>query len=215
MRPLLALILFAASLCHPGNASAQSDSDRKVMGRVVDAFTMLPLPEVSICLLSASDSTVLATFHAEPADTFMLKHFGWFELPVKEKGKYLIRTTHIGYKTEYTPFEVKYKREGNIELRRIEMKPESKMLGDVTVTGTKIKMVTRGDTIVYNASAFNLAEGSMLDALIRQLPGAELNKDGEIKVNGKKIDNLLVDGRDFFEGDPKAALENLPAYTVN
>lgn len=215
MKHLFALLLFAACLCHPGHVSAQSNNDRKVMGRVVDAFTMLPLPEVSICLLSAADSTVLATYHAEPADTFMLNHFGWFELPVKDKGKYLIRATHIGYKTEYAPFEVKYKREGNIELRRIEMKPESKMLGDVTVTGTKIKMVTRGDTIVYNASAFNLAEGSMLDALIRQLPGAELNKDGEIKVNGKKIDNLLVDGRDFFEGDPKAALENLPAYTVN
>ena len=110
---------------------------------------------------------------------------------------------------------MKYNREGDADVGRIEMKRESMMLNEVTVTGTKIKMVMRGDTVVYNADAFNLAEGSMLDALIRQLPGAELNKDGEIKVNGKKIDNLLVDGRDFFEGDPKAALENLPAYTVN
>lgn len=209
------LLLMTAILWPTTQTFAQRGEGRVVTGRVVEAFTNQPMPDASIVLLSAADSSVIATFHPEPADTFLLNHFGMFELPVKEKGKYLLRVSCIGFKTQYKPFEVKYKREGDVDIRRIEMRPESKMLNEVTVTGTKIKMVTRGDTIVYNADAFNLAEGSMLDALIRQLPGAELNKDGEIKVNGKKIDNLLVDGRDFFEGDPKAALENLPAYTVN
>jgi hypothetical protein len=88
---------------------------------------------------------------------------------------------------------VKYKREGDIWLKRIDMQRESRVLNEVTVTGTKIKMVLRGDTVVYNADAFNLAEGSMLDALIRQLPGAELSKDGEIKVNGKKFKTMPAD----------------------
>ena len=216
MNQLYSLLLFTLAFLWPAtHSSAQRGENRVVTGRVVEAFTNQPMPDASIVLMAAADSSVIATFHPEPADTFLLNHFGMFELPVKEKGKYLLRVSCIGFKTQYKPFEVKYKREGDIDVRRIEMRPESKMLGEVTVTGTKIKMVTRGDTIVYNADAFNLAEGSMLDALIRQLPGAELNKDGEIKVNGKKIDNLLVDGRDFFEGDPKAALENLPAYTVN
>ncbi|MBR6194908.1 MAG: outer membrane beta-barrel protein [Prevotella sp.] len=216
MNQLYSLLLFTLAFLWPAtHASAQRGENRVVTGRVVEAFTNQPMPDASIVLMAAADSSVIATFHPEPADTFLLNHFGMFELPVKEKGKYLLRVSCLGFKTQYKPFEVKYKREGDIDVRRIEMRPESKMLGEVTVTGTKIKMVTRGDTIVYNADAFNLAEGSMLDALIRQLPGAELNKDGEIKVNGKKIDNLLVDGRDFFEGDPKAALENLPAYTVN
>ena len=216
MKQLTTLILLTMTLLWPASkASAQRGEDRVVTGRVVEAFTNQPLPDASIQLLAAADSSVITTFHAEPADTFLLYHFGMFELPVKEVGKYLLRVSCLGFKTQYKAFEVKYKREGNVDVRRIEMKPASQQLKEVTVTGTKIKMVTRGDTIVYNADAFNLAEGSMLDALIRQLPGAELNKDGEIKVNGKKIDNLLVDGRDFFEGDPKAALENLPAYTVN
>ena len=72
-----------------------------------------------------------------------------------------------------------------------------------------------GDTIVYNADAFNLAEGSMLDALVSRLPGAQLTKDGQIYVNGKLIESLLINGRDFFTGNPKMALENLPSYTVN
>ena len=216
MNQLYCLLMLIVAFMWPATpVLAQRGENRVVTGRVVEAFTNQPLPDASIQLLSAADSSVITTFHPEPADTFILNHFGMFELPVKEKGQYLLRVSCLGFKTQYKPFEVKYKREGDIDVRRIEMKPESKLLNEVTVTGTKIKMVTRGDTIVYNADAFNLAEGSMLDALIRQLPGAELNKDGEIKVNGKKIDNLLVDGRDFFEGDPKAALENLPAYTVN
>lgn len=216
MNQLYSLFLLTIALLWPGSkVAAQNNDSRVVTGRVVEAFTHEVVPNVSICLLSAADSTVLATYHPVGGDTLLLNHFGLFQLPVKEKGKYLIRTSCIGFKTQYTPFEVKYKREGDVDVGRVEMKRESQQLREVTVTGTKIKMVMRGDTVVYNADAFNLAEGSMLDALIRQLPGAELNKNGEIKVNGKKIDNLLVDGRDFFEGDPKAALENLPAYTVN
>ena len=179
MNQLYSLLLFILALLWPAtHASAQRGENRVVSGRVVEAFTNQPLPDASIVLMAAADSSVIATFHPEPADTFLLNHFGMFELPVKEKGKYLLRVSCLGFKTQYKPFEVKYKREGDIDVRRIEMRPESKMLGEVTVTGTKIKMVTRGDTIVYNADAFNLAEGSMLDALIRQLPGAELNKDG-------------------------------------
>ena len=214
-RPYYLLLLTIALLWSASDAVAQSNDRRMVSGRVVEAFTHEVVPNVSISLLSAADSTVLATYQPVGGDTLLLNRFGFFQLPVPQKGKYLIRTSCIGFKTQYTPFEVKYKREGDVDVGRIEMKRESQQLREVTVTGTKIKMVMRGDTVVYNADAFNLAEGSMLDALIRQLPGAELNKDGEIKVNGKKIDNLLVDGRDFFEGDPKAALENLPAYTVN
>ena len=74
-------------------------------------------------------------------------------------------------------------------------------------------MVMRGDTLVYDAAAFELANGSMLDALVAQLPGAEL-KNGQIKVNGKHIESLMINGEDFFAGTPKVALENLPAYTV-
>ncbi len=87
-------------------------------------------------------------------------------------------------------------------------------LGEVQVVASKVKFYHRGDTLVYNADAFQLAEGSMLDELIRQLPGVELNKDGEIKVNGEKVETLLLNGKHFFSGDNKLMLENLGAYTV-
>lgn len=93
-------------------------------------------------------------------------------------------------------------------------KERSHMLQELTVKATAVKMVMDGDTIVYNADAFQLADGSMLDALIQQLPGVLLDSQGQITVNGRKVNELIVNGKDFFQGDPKIALENLPAYTV-
>ncbi|MCM1519570.1 MAG: outer membrane beta-barrel family protein [Lachnoclostridium sp.] len=87
-------------------------------------------------------------------------------------------------------------------------------LGEVTVTASKIKFYNKGDTIVFNADAFQLAEGSMLDGLIAQLPGVELNDDGQIKVNGEFVESLLLNGKDFLDGNNQLMLENIAAYTV-
>ncbi len=93
------------------------------------------------------------------------------------------------------------------------IKERVRELDEVVVKTSKVKMVMKGDTIVYNADAFELANGSMLDALIARLPGAEL-KDGVIKVNGEYVNELLLNGESFFKGDPSVALQNLPAFTV-
>ena len=82
------------------------------------------------------------------------------------------------------------------------------------MTATKIKFYHKGDTLIYNADAFNLPEGSMLSDLIRQLPGATLNSNGEIFINGRKLDYLLLNGKDFYKGNNRIMLENLPHYTV-
>ncbi|MDE6535904.1 MAG: outer membrane beta-barrel family protein [Muribaculaceae bacterium] len=91
---------------------------------------------------------------------------------------------------------------------------KSLRLNEVTVTATKVKMFYNGDTLVYNADAFNLPDGSMLDALIRALPGATLSRGGHITINGEPVRELLVNGKKFFNGDPIVALENLPHYTI-
>ncbi len=88
-------------------------------------------------------------------------------------------------------------------------------LEEVVVKATKLKFYMDGDTLVYDADAFNLAEGSMLDELIRRLPGVTLNKNGEITSNGQKVDALLLNGKDFFDSDRNLMLENLPSYMVN
>lgn len=82
------------------------------------------------------------------------------------------------------------------------------------MTATKVKFYNKGDTLVFNADAFELAEGSMLDALVSQLPGVELKKNGQIYVNGRFVENLLLNGKDFFKGDNSIMLDNLGSYMV-
>lgn len=93
-------------------------------------------------------------------------------------------------------------------------KEHSHYLEEVEVKATRIQMTYHGDTIVYDASAFVLPEGSMLEALVRQMPGANIDEAGNIFIHGKQVNYLTLNGKDFFKGKNKLMLENLPYYTV-
>lgn len=120
----------------------------------------------------------------------------------------------------YMPQTLVYKvenvgpREFKREMPTVYLERAPHKLGEVTVTASKIKFYNRGDTIVYNADAFQLAEGSMLDALINQLPGVQLDDNGRITVNGEFVESLLLNGRQFFDGNNNLMLQNIGAYTV-
>ncbi|MDE5560222.1 MAG: hypothetical protein K2J00_00205 [Bacteroidaceae bacterium] len=139
---------------------------------------------------------------------------------VPKEGKYILRITHPDYFTVYHPIDILLPKRNEhffvipeqIGMRRC---PKVTQMDQLVVKATKIKMVMRKDTIVYDADAFQLSHGSMLDALIEQLPGAELNDGGIITVNGRQISSLLLNGKDFFKGSPQIALKNLPAYMVD
>ena len=187
---------------------------RHLSGRVVDADTGEDLIAATVELLSPVDSSVIRS-----TVTTLQPYYGerifYYSIDVENNTKYLLRISMIGYKTLYIPVEAKMADRMNEQwVEDARLKVDTHVLDEVVVKATKIKMVMRGDTMVYNADAFNLSEGSMLDALVRQLPGVTLD-GGVIKVNGRAVSTLLVDGRDFFNGDAKKALENLPAYTVN
>lgn len=145
-----------------------------------------------------------------------------FDFYVSDSCKdYIIKLVHPDYATAYHPVHLKfYKRLRVVDLgpmlmRKLGMSEKQQMLGEVVVKATKVKFTYRGDTIEYNADAFQLADGSMLDGLIRELPGAEIRKGGQIYVNGRFVDALLLNGKDFFKGHNDVMLENLPAYIVS
>jgi len=87
-------------------------------------------------------------------------------------------------------------------------------MNEVVIKATKLKFYMDGDTLVYDADAFNLSEGSMLRSLIKKLPGVELKEGGEITVNGQRVESLLLNGKDFMDSDRELLLENMPAYMV-
>lgn len=121
-----------------------------------------------------------------------------------------------GYSTQTVVYKVENvgARESSRRIPEIYLNRAPHKLREVEVTASKIKFYHRGDTLVYNADAFQLAEGSMLDALISQLPGVELSDNGRITVNGEFVESLLLNGKHFFDGNNNIMLQNIGAYTV-
>ena len=89
------------------------------------------------------------------------------------------------------------------------------MLSEATVTAEAPQVTVSGDTLGYNASAYRTPEGAMLEELVKKVPGAEVDDDGNVKINGKEVKKLLVDGKEFFGGDVKTGLQNLPVDMVD
>ena len=217
---LMMVLLCIPTLGRPGMRQATSKERTTVLwGHIRDSFTKVGVKGVKITLMSA-DSTVVDTCTAW-RNGYQSNDFCYrFDIPAKPE-KYIIRATHPDYYDAYVEYTVKHVGRNryfdapwHYMKRRAATAFEGGDLGEVTIKATRIKVAYRGDTIVYDASAFKLPDGSMLDALVRQLPGAELKDDGTITVNGKKIDYLTLNGKDFFKGQNKVMLDNLPYYTV-
>ncbi len=212
MKKIITIILaFAAAM------SAQAQG--LVFGTVQDAFLKTPLPEARVSLLLATDSTVVIDsipITKKFRDDGTVREAQFMLQPEKKTCKYLLRGTLEGYEDGYLPLTIDAN-EGRalmlddaLELRKI----RQVNLQEVTVTATKVKMYYRGDTIVYDATAFKLPDGSMLDDLIHQMPGVTIDEYGQIFVNGRKIDELQLGSRSFMRGNSKVLMENLPYYTV-
>lgn len=186
-----------------------------LMGYVKDDFTRKAVEGLTVTLMHEDGSLISDSLLTAVLDNGTVWVYHNFP---RQRQKVVVRVTHPEYETAEKTFEVKHfgrntqKQLPDILITRKTMK--TTMLDEFVVRPTKIKMAQRGDTIVYDATAFNLPKGSMLDDLVRELPGAELKPNGEIFVNGKKIDYLMLNSREFFRGNNQVMLRNLPYYTV-
>lgn len=184
------------------------EKEFRVMTHLEDSFTRERIGGKAVIM--KSDSTILYE---------VLLSGSWGESAIPSKGEPGDTVIYKFLSEGYIPVTMNFiiPEKGKMPLKKIEkillVKDKVKKLDEVTVKTSKVKMVMKGDTLVYNADAFELSNGSMLDALIARLPGAEL-KDGIIKVNGEFISELLLNGESFFKGDANIALQNLPAFTV-
>jgi len=174
-----------------------------LLGTVVDKEDNGVLPYATVELLSVSDSSMVK---GEVCDAE-----GAFSINNVEEGNYLLRTSFMGYITSYRKVMVK---EVDAKPLRVRMVADKVMLDEVKILAAATPVVVKEDTLVYNADAFRVADGAMLEDLVKKLPGAQLSKDGKLVVNGKEIKKILVDGRDFFSDNPQMSLKNLPANMV-
>ena len=130
-----------------------------------------------------------------------------------EAGSYLLRLTYLGYKA----FDKSFRTNGTdaIALGRIRMEADAQQLKETVVTANLPKMLVKDDTVVYNADAFRVPEGSVIESLVEALPGAKIDDDGKISINGKNVKKFKMDGRDFMTGNNDAVMKNLPSYVVD
>jgi hypothetical protein len=145
----------------------------------------------------------------------------WSLTVPRKPTKFRIRAEHPDYVTGEMTIDMKHPaRLNSFQLPDMLLKikkfdDNEVQLGEVVIQATRVKMCYKGDTIEVDARAFKLSEGSMLDALVRNVPGCELRDNGEIYMNGKKVDYLTLNGKEFFKGNNKVMLDNLPYYTVD
>lgn len=195
----------------------------ELIGFVMDSFTDYGLEKAKVTLMS-TDSTVIDTMSVrnERPSGYMVASSFSFKVPAKVES-YIIKVDCEGYKSITVNYKLKHAarvlRRWIPAIKLVRLKSKHSLtgdneLGEVTVRATRIKFFHKGDTLVYNADAFNLPEGSMLDELIRQMPGARIEANGEIFINDKKIDYLTLNGKQLFKGNNLALLENMPYYTV-
>ncbi|SEA56367.1 CarboxypepD_reg-like domain-containing protein [Prevotella sp. tc2-28] len=174
-----------------------------VTGKVVENDSQEPVSQTTVKLLKL-DSTLVTGVLTDLEGRFRLK--------APSAGKYIVQVTYVGYKP-YTK-RVTVGADKDVALGTINMKPDAIMLKGATVTGQASKVTLKADTFVYNAAAFRTPEGSVVEELVKRLPGAQVSDDGKITINGKEVKKIMVDGKEFMTGDTKTAMKNLPANII-
>ncbi len=229
---LLALILLLMSLPVAAQTERVTKQERpvwiNVYASIQDSFNKSGLGGRYSLVIMRPDSTVIRR-----SSHGMMSRMGGHiaaesSLGKMELGKsYIVRVECDGYEPTYVNFTVTRKgRSSEMHLPSINLKLKQKRtalgseemmettMKEVAVKASKVQFVWHGDTLIYHADAFNLPQAAMLEDLIRQLPGVELLDNGEIRVNGRRVDCLTLNGRDFFRGNNKVLMQNLPYYTV-
>lgn len=135
---------------------------------------------------------------------------GKFYLNLKANTAYTVKVSYLGMANK----EVAVTTTAENMTQSIRMEAGGIQLDDVEIV-REMPVSIKGDTIVYNADSFKSGTERKLEDVLKKLPGVEVNADGEIEVEGKKVQKLMVEGKDFFDGDTKLGVKNIPADAID
>lgn len=176
-----------------------------IKGKVLDKNTQVPLEAATVYLTSVKDSAVI--------DYTITDKNGVFKIDTKKITKpVFFKISYIGYQT--------YKQQEqsiieNKDFGIIRLIENTNNLGEVVIKSEAPPIRIKKDTLEFNASSFKVRPDSNVETLLKQLPGVEVSSDGKITVNGKEVNQVLVNGKPFFDSDGKIALQSLPSDIIN
>ena len=197
------ILMLAMLLC---TSLAMAQSKFNVKGIIIDKETDEALIAASV-QLTKEDGTYV-TGKATDMN-------GAFEMKNVKKDKYKLKITYVGYQPKELDLDLTSKKEKNVDMGYLTMSTDAVMLEAATVTAQASKVQVKGDSLVFNADAYRLPPGSALEELIKRLPGATIEEDGTVKINGKAVSKILVDGKEYFINDKNVALKNLPTNIID
>ena len=135
---------------------------------------------------------------------------GNFQLKKLQPGTYTLQVTYVGYKSYKAKQTLS---EGQEKRVKIEMSEDAQLLGEVSVQGRATRAEQQGDSLLYNAEAFQVMMGSSAEDLLAKMPGIVV-EGGTIQAQGEQVQKVLVDGKEFFDGDVNLAIKNLPSDVI-
>ena len=180
----------------------QAQEEYEVTGQVTDSAGM-PLRNAMVVALTQADS-VLTEYALTNGD-------GRFVIGDLPPNRYILQVTLIGYANFRRDFEIT---DADVDAGTVDMTVMAVELDSLVVSVEHVPFINRGDTLSYNVLAFPTPPNAMVEDLLKRLPGIEVDTEGNIKAQGEDVENVLVDGREFFGKDPKVATRNLPAEAV-
>ncbi len=206
MRRLFFILLYIFPLLLSAQTvqRAQQEPRLTVRGVVRENQTYDPLEGAQVRLFRDSTQVV----------GVLVQKNGMFTMPNIVPGKYTLSVSFIGYKEQRFAVTLP-NRSGNFRVQDILMREDAKVMAEAVVEGKLAEMTVVDDTVMYNADAFKLQDGALVEELVKKLPGIVVNDDGSYTWNGKRIEQFLVDGKEFYGTDGNVILKNLPAEIVD
>jgi len=180
-----------------------SSGQVKVMGFIKDSIGN-PLEMANVIALNKTDNGM--------EDYSITDSKGKYRLSLTEKGVYQVKVSYLGFKSK--TFTVDTDTPEKNWQKDVTLFSQDNTLGTVELT-YEMPVTIKGDTIVYNSDSFTNGTEKKLEDIMEKLPGVEINDEGQVEVEGKAVSKVMVEGKDFFDGDTKLALKNIPADAVS
>ena len=174
-----------------------------VSGRIVEGDTQQPAIAASVQLLNLPDSSQVTGMASNTNGLYRLQ---------AKPGKYVLKVTYIGYQPSLVPVQLS---SAPKRMKDIVLQPDAILLAEAVVVAEAPQVQVVEDTIQFNSSAYRTPQGAVLEDLVEKLPGAEVDESGNVKINGKDISKVMVNGQEFFGGDVSTALKNLPVEMID
>jgi len=193
----LFIIIWVVLGCYFPKLNAQKAT---LEGRVLDSLQQ-PLELANVLAINKNSGAIASYGITDAAGKFLLV--------LKKDSLYFIKTSYLGFQTKEEEFKAV-----NTKNKQIVLYPATNQLDGVELV-EEFPVSISGDTITYKTDAFTTGKEKKLENVLEELPGFEVDEEGQIKVQGKEVSKVLVEGKEFFDGDTKMATKNIPANAVD